>query len=132
MEHVALAIGFGGIVIGIRLGGVAEKLLPMPPPPQPEGIFNRMAGLMAQDAHAPVGIAPFDFEHLIQFKLGEPRMSEIEGNRDTGDVVRTKPFIGQPEVGTKAKATALQFLVQLRNAIFEAAARDLQIEVAQP
>ncbi len=132
MTHKALAVWLGRIVVGIRFGAFSEELAAMPPPPQPEGVLDGMARLVPHDAHAPVRIAAFDFQHLVQFELGEAGMSEIEGDGDAGYVIRTEPFIGQPKMGMKAKAARIEFLVQLGDAILKSAARNLDVEVAQP
>ena len=59
-------------------------------------------------------------------------MGEIERNRDAGHIIRTKPFIRQPEMGMKVKAAAVEFLVELRDAVLKTATCDLDIKVAQP
>src|SRR5688572_28774428 len=132
MEHETLAVGLGRIVVGIRLRALSEELLPMPPATQAEGVLDGMPCLVPQDAHARLRIAAFHFQHLGQFELGEPGMGEVERNPDAGHIIRTEPFIGQPKMGTKAKAPAIEFLVQLRDTVFHIAARDFDIKVAQP
>src|SRR5512135_2822782 len=104
----------------------------MSPSPQSEGVLDGMAGLMSQDAHAPFWIAPFHFQHLGQFELGEPGVGQIKRNRDAWHIIRTEPFIRQPKMGMKVKTAAIQFMVKLRDAIFKIAACNLEIEVAQP
>ena len=45
-----------------------------------------------------VGCAAFDFEHLGALELLQPRMREVERDRDAGHAVGREPFVRQPVV----------------------------------
>ena len=82
MHHEAPAVGPRRVVLGVRFGRAAEQLLAPPAPMQAIRIVDGVAGLVAQDPEAPLRRAALDLEHLAFFELGQPRMGEIERQRD--------------------------------------------------
>ena len=76
-------------------------------------------------------IAAFDFEHLRQLEPREPRMRQIEGNRDARNAVGREPLVRQPVVRPHQPA-AVELLVDLRDARLDNGSRDRQPEVAHP
>jgi hypothetical protein len=85
-------------VLWVGLRRVAEQLLASPPAAQAVGVLDGVAGLVAQDAHAPLGRAALDLAHLAALELRQPRVGEIERNGDARHAVGRVPFVGQPEV----------------------------------
>jgi hypothetical protein len=80
---------------------------------------------MTEDSHAPLRRPAFDFEHLRAFEFLEPRVREVEGDRDARHAVRGEPFVGEPEVGTEAGQSAiLQFGPELGDSWVELTAFD--------
>ena len=73
MEHVALAVRLRGVVLRVRLRRLAEELLAPAAAPQAVGVLDRVAGLVAQDAHAPFRRAALDLAHLAALQLRQPR-----------------------------------------------------------
>ena len=75
VEDEALAVGLGRVELRVRLTVRAEDLAPLPLQPQLEGVVDGVAGLVADDAHAPLVLPALDLEHLRFLELLEPRMS---------------------------------------------------------
>ena len=113
MAHEAPAIGPGAVISGVGLGGAPEDLLPTAEPAEPIGIFYGVAGLMPQNAHAPVRGPALDLEHLFHLQFRESRMGQIKRHGDARHPIRRKPFVGQPEVGTEQELPGFEFGIEL-------------------
>src|SRR6185295_20078846 len=98
VKHEALAVGLRSIVLGVRNRGFAERLPPLAAATKTVRIVDGVAGLMPQNPHAPLWIAPFHLEHLSQLQPSEPWMREIERDRHPGDPIGCKPLVRQPEM----------------------------------
>ena len=86
------------------------------------GVVDGVAGLVTKDAHAPGGRAPLDFEHLRALEPGEPRMREVERDRDARHAVGREPLVRQPEVRPEPDAARFELRVELGDALLEQAA----------
>ena len=100
-------------------------------------VLNRVAGLVPHDSRELITRAPFDIEHLTPLESNEPRMREIEGNRETRHALRRKPFLGEPDVRANTKSAALERLVEriyarLQPGPFYSKAKVLDAELKQP
>ena len=113
MPHEAPAIGPGAVIFGIGLGGAPKDLLPTAEAAEAIGIFDGVAGLMPQDAHAPVRGPALDLEHLVQFQFREARMGQIKRYGNPRHPIRSKPFVGQPTVGPEEELSGVEFGVEL-------------------
>jgi hypothetical protein len=125
------AIGPRSVVLGIGLRGAAEEFLSTPTPTKEERIFNRMPGLMAQDAHTPVVSATFHFEHLAGFQLREPRMRR--GKTAPQCQVLHQGVNHSSEIqkcGLKSSQTSVQFTIQLLDRLLVKGAFEAQIQIA--
>src|SRR5438105_14389644 len=96
-----------------------------------------MAGLVPEDAHAPLRGAAFDLEHLVELKLGQSWMEQLEGNGDPGNRVRGEPLIRQPDMRSKEKVLGFQLALKLTELFFNRTAIDVyrlrvQSDVQQP
>src|SRR5204862_4766056 len=100
-------------------GRQAEQAAPRGPAPQLIRVVDRVTGLVAQDSQARFSIAAFDFEHLGELELGEPRMREIKGDGDARHAVRREPLVGQPVVRTEPEAPLLQLPIEVCDALLE-------------
>ena len=113
VQHEALAVRPRRVELGIRLRRAAEDLAPLPAQPQPEGVVDGVARLVAQDAHAPLVFAAFDFEHLRLLELLEAGVRQVEGDRDRRCAVRREPFVGQIEMYGQTQAAGRQLAPEL-------------------
>ena len=106
VEHEALAVRLRRVVLRVRLRRLAEELLAPAAPPQAIRVLDGVAGLVAQDAHAPGRRAAFDLAHLAALELRQARVREVEGDGDAGHAVGRVPLVRQPEVraGTPGRA----------------------------
>ena len=116
MLDEALAVRLRRVVLGIRRRRAAEQPAPRRPPAQVVRVVDRVAGFVAQDLQARRSIAAFDFEHLRQLELLQPRMREVEGDRDARDAVRREPLVRQPVVRPerRPRLTSSAFTVAMR------------------
>ena len=78
------------------------------------------------------GIAAFDFQHLRELELGQPRMREVEGNRDARHAVGREPFVGEPVERAEDEPARVELGVDLGDPRFELGAFDRQPEIAHP
>ena len=124
MLDEALAVGFRRVVLRILQVRRSEDLLAPAPLAQFVRVVDCVARFVPQDLHAPFGRAPFDLEHLRLFEFLEPRVGEVEGNRDAGHAVGREPFVRQPEVRPEAEAAHLQVAIEFLDARLERAAFD--------
>jgi hypothetical protein len=69
-----------------------------------------VARLVAQDAQAPLGVAAFDFQHLRELELGQPRVRQVERDGDARNAVRREPLVRQPEVRAERQVRAASSL----------------------
>ena len=76
------------------------------------------------------GIAAFDFEHLRELELREPRVREVERNRDAGHAVGREPFVREPVVRPERQPARVELGVELRDPRFELGALDRDAEIA--
>jgi hypothetical protein len=106
-------------MIGVWDRGFAKNLLTPWTATDCEGILDGVTGFVPKDAHAPVRIAAFDFEHLIQLKFGETRVREIKRNGNAGDTIGGEPFIRKPEVRSKTQPSFIELSMELRDALFK-------------
>ena len=90
-----------------------------------------MSRFVPEDLQAPFGRAAFDLEHLRLLEPHQPRVREVERDRDAGHAVRREPLCRQPEVRPETEAARGQLVVQLRDAWLEPAARDRQAQLAK-
>jgi hypothetical protein len=77
------------------------------------GIFHGVASLMPQNSHAPIWCPALDLEHLFHFKFRESRMGQIKRHGNPRHTIRSKPFVGQPKVGTEYELSGFEFGVEL-------------------
>ena len=131
VEDEAPAVRPRRVVLRIGLEVAAEELLAPPPPAQAVRVVDRVAGLVAQDAHAPLRGAALDLEHLVQLEAREPRVREVERNRDARHAVGREPLVGEPEVRPEDGAPRGELARELGDALLELGALDVQIEIAE-
>jgi hypothetical protein len=74
---------------------------------------------VAQDAHAPLVLAAFHLEHLRLLELFEPRVRQIERDRDGGGAVGGEPLVGEIEVDGAAQPLGSHILAKLSDALGE-------------
>ncbi len=113
VPHEAPAIGPGAVIFGIGFRRASKDLLPKAEAAEAIGIFYGVACLMPQDAHAPVRGPALDLEHLVQFQFREARMGQIKRHGNPRHPIRTKPFVGQPTVGTEEELSGVEFGIEL-------------------
>jgi hypothetical protein len=77
------------------------------------GIFYGVAGLMPQNPHAPFRRPALDLKHLVHFKLLESWMGQVKRHGNPRDTIRSKPFVGQPKVGTEYELSDFEFRIEL-------------------
>ncbi len=116
MEDEALAVRLGRVVLGIRRRRRAEQLEPLAPPLELIGVVDGVAGLVAENLHAPLVLAAFDFEHLRFLELLEARMREVEGDGDAADAVRREPLVREPVVRLERDLPAVELAVEIGDA----------------
>jgi len=93
-------------------------------------VIDRVAALVEKDHVALLGGPTFDLEHLVHLEQLEPRVREVERNRDRGHVVGRLPFEAEVAARARQELAPLQCTLQLRDARFELAPFDLEPEVA--
>ena len=71
-----------------------------------------MSCFVSQYAHAPFPAAALDVAHDIALELTQARMCEVERNGEARYAVRGKPLGRQPDMRSKAQATAPELGVQ--------------------
>lgn len=118
-------------MIGVRDRRPAEELLTTRASTNCKGILNSVPGFMPKNAHAPFYVTAFDFEHLIQFKLGQTRMREIKRNGNAGHAIGSEPLIRQPEMRSESQPAFIQLSIQLRDTLFKRASFEVQMQVAE-
>ena len=94
-------------------------MLTLAPAPEPERVVDGVAGLVPQDAHAPLVVAALDLEHLRLLERFEPRVGEIEGNGDRRRPVGSEPLVRQVEVQREAQLACLDLRAQLCDTLGE-------------
>ena len=129
--HEALAVRLRVVELRVRLGGAAEQRAPLPPQAQLVGVVDDVAGLVAQDAHAPLVIAALDFEHLRLLEPLEPRMRQVERHRHRRRAVRREPLVGDVEVDREAQLARFELGSQLRDAAFDDRAFELERQIGE-
>ena len=132
MLDVVLAGRIGPVVARIALRRAAEQLLPAAAPMQLIGQLHDVSRLVAQDAHAVLLGAAFDIDDHLAFEPGQPRMRQIERDRDARCVGRAEPFVRDPDVRLEADASLLQLVVEVADAAPEPGAFNLDLEVLEP
>ena len=65
---------------------------------------------MAQKPEALGVCTAFDLEDLGALESLESRMGEVEGNRDSGNRVRRKPFLGEPAMRLHTQVARGEFV----------------------
>ena len=100
--------------VGVRIGERCrpENLAPAAAAPQPIGRVDRVARLVAQDAHQPVAVAAFDFAHEAPLDAHEAAVRQIERDGDSRDAVRREPFLRQPAMRPEADAARGELAVK--------------------
>ena len=109
-----------------------EQRLAAPAAAQHVGVVDRVTELVTQDAHAPRRRAPLDFEHLLALEPGEPRVRQVERNRDAGHAVGREPLVRQPEMRAEDHAALGQLRLEVADALLQRAAIDREIELRHP
>src|SRR5579883_1629460 len=129
--HVAAAAGPCLVARGILQRRGSEDLAPALAAPQPVGVVERMACLVAQDAHEPPCVTAFRFSHDAALEALQPRMSQVERNGDAGDPIRREPLFRKPDVRMEANAPGLELRIELLDPALDARALEPQAEVAE-
>src|SRR5262249_52211449 len=111
--------------------GWSEQPLPATPAVQLIGVLHHVPGFVAQDAHALRPGAAFDVEDLLLLELHQPRMREIEGERDAQRIVRAEPFARDPGMRPRPDVALRKLLVQGFEAVLEPGALDGDLEVLE-
>ena len=119
VKHVALAVRLRGVELRIGLGRRSKDVTPLAAAPQTVGVVDGMAGFVAQDAHAPLVLAALHLEHLRLLELLEPRMRQVERDRNRRRAVRREPLVGQIEVNGAAQALGGHLALKLGDAVGE-------------
>jgi hypothetical protein len=101
------------------------------PPAQVVGVVERVSRFVSQDLQAPFRGAAFDFEHLRLFQAHQPRMREVERNRDARHAVGREPFARQPVVRFEGQAARVKFFAQRGEPRLEPAAFDREAEIGE-
>src|ERR1700722_4047681 len=95
-------------------------------------VLYGVPAFVTHDLHA-LGIrAALDFEQLAALQAYQPRVREVERNREAGNVRWGKPLVGQPHVRPEAELPLVQLLVERRDAVCEPGPLDRDAEIAQP
>src|ERR1043165_3617904 len=118
------------VEVGIRLRERAEELAVLAFEVEAKSGVERVAGLVPQDAHALLVGAALDFQHLAAFELHQPRVRQVERDRDARHAVRRKPLLGQPNVWFEANSAGIQLAVEPFYVGFEKRAFDFYRQVA--
>src|SRR5690349_16523435 len=130
MQHVLATLRPWFVKLGIRLRKRAEELAVLAFEVKPESGVERVAGFVPQDAHALLVSAALDLQHLPAFELHQPRMREVERDRDARHAVWREPFLGQPNVRFEANSPRIQLAVEPFYVGFEKRAFDFYGQVA--
>ena len=75
---------------------------------------------------------PLDLEHLLALEAGQPRVREVERNRDPGHAIGREPFVREPEVRPELNAARGELLVEIGDPLLQRAAFDRQIQLRHP
>ena len=132
VHHEALAVGPRIVELRVRLLRAAEQPAALLAQPQLECVVDHVAGLVAQDAHAPFVLAAFHRQHLRFLEPFQARVRQIKGHRHRGLAIRREPLIRQVEVQREVEAAIRQLFTQLRNAGFHHRPLEFQGEVRHP
>jgi hypothetical protein len=89
-----------------------------------------VACFVAENAQTPFRRAPFDFEHLRSFELGQAWVSEVKGYGHSRYSVGSEPVIGEPEVRAKLDASCRELSAYLLDSLFETRSLDREAKIA--
>ena len=117
MKYETLAVGLRRVELGIGFGWQTEDLPALSAEPESERVVDGVAGLVAQDTHAPFVLSALDFEHLGFFQLRQARVGEVEGDGNRRRAVGGEPFIREIEVERELKTALLELAAELRDAV---------------
>src|SRR6187397_3638500 len=81
------------------------------------GVIDRVSRFMSKNAHALAFAGAFGLQHLRSLEFDQPGMSQIKRNCKTGSAIRCEPFLGQPDMGVKAKPSFVQISVKFPNTL---------------
>jgi hypothetical protein len=59
-------------------------------------------------------------------------MGQVKRDGDSGDPVRGKPIIREPEIGAKTQSPVLQLLVEMLNSFLQIRLLDLELQITHP
>ena len=104
--HVAAAAGARAVARRVRQRGRTEHLAPALAAAQPIGVVERVAGLVAQDAHQPARVAALGLVHDAPLEPLQPRVREVERYGDAGHAVGREPFLREPDVRAEVRCRA--------------------------
>ena len=93
-------------------------------------MVDSVAAFMAQQHLAPFGGAAFHFEHQAEFQRLEPRVREIERNRDRAGTLRRKPFVAEIAIGPQRNPAQRELVVKLPQPRLEFGAFDAHPQIA--
>ena len=93
-------------------------------------MVDRVPALVAQELRARLRRAALDLHHLAELELLEPRVGEVERDRDGRLALRAEPFVAEIAGGADGQAARLELAIEARHAAFERAPLDPHREVA--
>ena len=76
-------------------------------------------------------VAALDLEHLRELQLLQPRVREVERDRDAGDAVGREPLVGQPEMRAERQISRGQLGVKLVGPCRQLRALDADVELTE-
>jgi hypothetical protein len=127
----AAALGVGDVGCAIGLTRASEVLAPATAVVHPIGAVDGVPGLVAQELHAPAPVTSFHLEHLLSLQAHEPRVRQVERDREAGDSLRCEPVGREPDGRAEAEPRFAQLLMEFLESRLEPGAGDPEVEVAQ-
>src|SRR5690606_7503025 len=109
----------------------AEDLTPVLALAQAVRGVERMAGLMAQDAHQPAAAATLHLLHETALQPHQARLRKIERQGDAGHAIRREPLLGIPVVRTETHTATAQLAIETLHVFGDDASAARQLDVAK-
>jgi hypothetical protein len=78
-----------------------------------------MTGFMTKDSQTLSISAALNLQHLLALEFHEPRMRQIERDRDSRHTVRGEPLLRQPNVRLETDTTPVELTIETLNVRFE-------------
>jgi hypothetical protein len=91
-----------------------------------------VSGFVPENHQARFAIAALDLQHLCGLEPGQPRVRQVERDRDARHVIGGEPFVREPIVGPEGQPARLELDADLGDALFDLGAFNRDAEIAQP